>query len=49
MYKLSMNKRVAVITALVEGCSVRSASRVTGVAKGAILRLVAEVGVACAD
>jgi IS1 family transposase len=49
MYKLSMDKRVAVITALVEGCSVRSTSRMTGVAKGTILRLLAEVGEACAD
>jgi IS1 family transposase len=49
MYKLSMDKRVAVITALVEGCSIRSTSRMTGVAKGTILRLLAEVGQACAD
>lgn len=49
MYKLSMEKRVAVITALVEGCSIRSTSRMTGVAKGTILRLLAEVGQACAD
>src|SRR5712692_7721448 len=45
----SMAKKVAVITALVEGCSVRSTSRMTGVAKGTILRLLAEVGKACAD
>jgi len=44
-----MDKRVAVITALVEGCSVRSTSRMTGVSKGAILRLLAEVGQACAE
>lgn len=49
MYKLSTDKRVAVITALVEGCLVRSTSRMTGVAKGTILRLLAEVGQACAD
>src|ERR1035437_3200038 len=49
MNKLSMDKKVAVITALVEGCSVRSTSRTTGVAKGTILRLLAEVGQACAD
>jgi IS1 family transposase len=46
---LSTAKRVAVITALVEGCSVRSTSRMTGVAKGAILRLLETVGKACAD
>jgi IS1 family transposase len=43
-----MEKKVAVISALVEGCSVRSTSRMTGVAKGTILRLLAEVGEACA-
>lgn len=41
-------KKVAVISALVEGCSVRSTSRMTGVAKGTILRLLVEVGTACA-
>ena len=46
---LSIDKKVAVITALVEGCSIRSTSRMTGVAKGTILRLLAEVGQACAD
>src|SRR5262245_33550937 len=48
MNKLTTAKRVAVISALVEGCSVRSTSRLTGVAKGTILRLLAEVGDACA-
>ena len=48
MNKLSTAKKVAVISALVEGCSVRSTSRMTGVAKGTILRLLAEVGTACA-
>ena len=48
-YVLSMAKKTAVITALVEGCSIRSTSRMTGVAKGTILRLLAEVGKACAD
>jgi IS1 family transposase len=49
MNALSMDKKVAVITALVEGCSVRSTSRMTGVAKGTILRLLADVGTACAE
>jgi hypothetical protein len=48
MNRLSTAKRVAVISALVEGCSVRSTSRLTGVAKGTILRLLADVGAACA-
>jgi hypothetical protein len=46
---LSIAKKTAVITALVEGCSVRSTSRMTGVAKGTILRLPAEVGTACSE
>jgi DNA-directed RNA polymerase specialized sigma24 family protein len=49
MNKLPIAKQVAVITALVEGCSVRSTSRMTGVAKGTILRLLARVGRACAE
>ncbi len=44
-----MDKRVQVISALVEGCSVRSTSRLTGVAKGTILRLLADVGTACQE
>src|ERR1017187_7907118 len=49
MNKLSIDKQVAVISALVEGCSIRSTVRMTGVAKGTILRLLAEVGQACAE
>ena len=49
MNKLSMEKKTAVVAALVEGCSVRATSRLTGVAKGTILRLLAEVGTACAQ
>jgi IS1 family transposase len=46
---ISMDKKVAVISALVEGCSVRATSRLTGVSKGAILRLLVSVGSACAE
>jgi IS1 family transposase len=46
---ISMAKKIAVISALVEGCSVRSTSRMTGVSKGAILRLLVSVGSACAE
>lgn len=45
---ISDAKKIAVISALVEGCSVRSTSRLTGVSKGAILRLLVSVGDACA-
>jgi hypothetical protein len=48
MLRLSTDKKVVIISALVEGCSVRSTSRLTGVAKGTILRLLADVGATCA-
>ncbi len=46
---LPTEKRVAVISALVEGCSVRSTVRMTGVAKDTILKLLAAVGEVCLD
>ena len=49
MNTLSMEKKIAVVSALCAGCSVRSTSRMTGVAKGTILRLLAQVGTACAE
>jgi IS1 family transposase len=48
MNKLSTAKRAAVVAALVEGNSVRATARMTGVCKPTILRLLAEVGEACA-
>ncbi len=48
MNQLSTAKRVQVIAALVEGNSIRSTARMTGVAKHTILRLLAEIGTACA-
>jgi IS1 family transposase len=45
---LKAEKRVAVISALVEGNSVNSAVRMTGVAKNTILKLLVELGDACA-
>jgi hypothetical protein len=49
MNKISTAKKVSVISALVEGCSVRATSRMTGVAKGTILRLLADVATASRD
>src|ERR1035441_6264812 len=46
---ISTAKKIAVITALAAGCSVRSTVRMTGVSKGAVLRLLVSVGAACAD
>jgi IS1 family transposase len=48
MNQLSTAKRVRVIAALVEGNSIRSTERMTGVAKNTILHLLAEIGTACA-
>lgn len=48
MNRLPLERRVQVINSLVEGNSIRSTVRLTGVAKGTILRLLAEVGTACA-
>jgi hypothetical protein len=47
MNQLSHEKRCAVIRCLVEGCSIRSTVRITGVSKNAIQRLTIEIGEAC--
>src|SRR5688572_14950498 len=44
---LSTEKRVSVVSALVEGCSIRSTVRMTGVAKDTVLKLLGMVGEAC--
>jgi IS1 family transposase len=49
MNKLTREKRVAVLAALVEGNSVRSTVRMTGVAKNTVVKLLAEVGSVCAE
>lgn len=46
---LSTEKRVAVISALVEGNSIRSTVRMTGVAKDTVLKLLGMIGEACLD
>src|SRR3972149_9536636 len=48
MNKLSTAKRVAVVAALVEGNSVRATARMTNVSKPTILKLLSELGDACA-
>jgi IS1 family transposase len=48
MNKLPMSKRVAVVSALVEGNSLRSTCRMTGVAMNTVLKLLADLGEACA-
>src|ERR1044071_898326 len=48
MNQLPMSKRVAVVSALVEGNSLRSTCRMTGVAMNTVLKLLVELGDACA-
>ena len=48
MNKLTTGKRVQVIAALVEGSSINSIVRMTGVAKHTILKLLEDKGCACA-
>lgn len=48
MNKLSLEKRTQIITALVEGNSIRATCRMTDTAKGTVTRLLASVGKACA-
>jgi len=48
MNRLMKAKRVQVISALVEGNSVNSTVRMTGVSKPTILKLLADLGTACA-
>lgn len=47
MNKLSHEKRCAVIRCLVEGCSIRSTVRMTGVAKNTVQKLTRDLGEAC--
>lgn len=47
--KLDNKKRVQVVAALVEGNSIRATVRMTGVAKNTIVKLLADLGAACAE
>ena len=49
MNRLTRKEQAQVIGALVEGNSIRAIERMTGVAKHSILKLVKDVGIACAD
>jgi IS1 family transposase len=48
MNRLSVAKRVQVVAALVEGSSINSIVRMTGVSKPTILKLIEDMGCACA-
>src|SRR5262245_6424466 len=47
MNVLSTDKQLDVLSHLVEGCSIRSTSRLTGVHKTTILKLLGEIGPRC--
>lgn len=49
MNVLSLDKKTQVISSLVEGNSIRATCRMTGVAKGTVIRLLESVGKACGD
>lgn len=49
MNVLATDKRVQVLAALVEGNSIRSTVRMTGVAKNTVTNLLVDVGRACGD
>lgn len=46
---LPIEKKVAVVRALVEGSSIRSTARMTGVYRNTVLRILVDVGARCAD
>lgn len=45
---LPLDRQIAVVSALVEGCSIRATERLTGVHRDTIMRLGARIGTACA-
>lgn len=49
MNRLNINKQAQIISALVEGNSIRATCRMTGAAKGTVLKLLADIGDACAE
>lgn len=49
MNKLNNDRRSQVVAALVEGNSIRATVRMTGIAKNTIVKLLAELGTACAN
>ena len=49
MNKLKPEKRKAIVAALVEGNSIRATCRITGAAKGTVIKLLAGLGEVCAE
>src|SRR2546423_1767139 len=49
MRQLNTERRIQIIAALVEGCSIRSTVRMTGAAKDTVTKLLVDIGTACAE
>ena len=49
MNRLPNERRTQIISALIEGCSIRATCRLTGAAKGTVTRLLEQIGEACAE
>ena len=49
MNRLDAATRTAVISCLLEGCSIRSTVRMIGISKKAAMRLLCEAGAVCAE
>ncbi|MEO0964288.1 MAG: IS1 family transposase [Planctomycetota bacterium] len=49
MKKLSTKDRAAIVRCLVEGCSIRSTTRMTGASKNTVAKLLVDLGAACRD
>jgi IS1 family transposase len=49
MNRLDADRRSRIVAALVEGMSVRATCRMTGAAKGTVLRLIGELGEVCSE
>src|SRR4051794_2935945 len=47
MNQLPLEKRVAIVSALIEGCSLRSTSRMVGVSINTVTKLLVDLGKAC--
>ena len=49
MNKLDIKKQAQIISALVEGNSIRATSRMTETAKGTVLKLLVDIGKVCSE
>src|SRR5579872_1365197 len=49
MNRMDTKRRAQVVRCLIEGCSINSTVRMTGVAKHTVLKLLVELGAACGE